>query len=242
MTRREIIGDCVLYCGDALEILPTISADLIVTDPPYKLTSGGGTPRNGQQRMSGCFNSELYSNDGNIVECNIDWPDFMPLLYGVLKPGCHAYVMANNRHVQAMLNEAESSGFLFHNLLVWDKGTATPNRWYMKNLEFCGFFYKQRSKYIADCGAKQLIYVPQEDYAGHPTTKPVALMEHYIRNSSEIGDVVLDPFMGVGSAGVAAVRSGRKFVGIEIDQKWFDHACRRIEARLKAPQQAEMFA
>lgn len=219
------IGNATLYHGDMRDILPTLGecAHLVLTDPPYKLTSGG---KDGE--MGGCFDKSEYDNNGSLVDCDIDWPDFMPLLYKCLKNGNHAYVMANNRNVQAMLNEAEKAGYDFHNLLVWDKGTATPNRWYMKNLEFIGFFKKGLAKYINDCGAKQLVFAPNENYGGHPTVKPVSLMEYYIGQSTCVRETVVDPFMGVGSTGLAAIRSGRKFIGIEKDKKWFDIATKRL--------------
>ena len=226
------IGDCTLIHGDSIDILPTLSecADMVLTDPPYELTSGGGIPKNGQNRMSGCFNTKEYINDGKIVTCDIDWCDFMPLLYNCLRGDSHAYVMCNNRHVQAMLMEAERAEFHFHNLLVWDKGTATPNRWYMKNLEFTGFFKKGKAKFINDCGSKQLVKVKQENYGTHPTTKPVALMEHYILNSSNVGDTIIDPFMGVGATAIACINTGRKFIGIELDKDYYVQAVHRVES------------
>lgn len=235
----EVIGDVTIYCGDSMEILPTLGecADLVLSDPPYKLTSGGNKPSPGCVRMRGCFSDENYDNSGSIVDCDIDWTDFMPLLYGALKGG-HAYIMANNRNVQAMLNAAESAGFGFHNLLVWDKITCTPNRWFAKNLEFIGFFYKGKAKYINDCSSKQLIRCPQVDESKHPTEKPVALFEHYIENSSNPGDLVIDPFSGSGSVGVAAVKTGRRAILIEKLPKWFDESCRRVEA---ASKQLQMF-
>lgn len=222
----------LLFCGDSLEILRSLEgvADLIVTDPPYRLTSGG---KNGE--MGGCFAQENYDNGGAIIDCDIDWPDFMPLLYAALKDQGHAYVMANNRHVQGMLNAAQAAGFGFHNLLVWDKITATPNRFYMKNLEFTGFFYKGNAKKINDCSSKQLIRCPQVDESDHATEKPVSLMEHYIRNSSKPGDRVLDPFMGSGTTGVACMRLGRRFIGIEKDKRHYKTAAHRITATRHIP-------
>ena len=229
--RKEIIGDATLYLGDSIEIMKDLDAvDCIVTDPPYRLTSGGkgGNPKkDGVKRMSGCFTASEYENKGDIVECNIDWIDFMPLLFKVLNHG-HAYVMCNNRHIANCENASLSAGFKLHNWLVWNKMTCTPNRWYMKNCEFTGFFYKGRAKFINDCGHKQLLSCPQEDYGNHPTTKPIALMQHYIENSTKKADTVLDPFMGVGSTGVAAINSGRKFIGIEIDENYFNLAHERI--------------
>lgn len=221
------IGDITIYHGDALEILPTISpVQIILTDPPYRLTSGGPSGM-----LGGCLDPENYSNDGGIVDCDIDWPDFMPALAKSLPQG-HAYIMANNRNVQPMLNAAEAAGFRFHNLLVWDKISCTANRWYAKNLEFTGFFFRGKAKMINDCRAKQLIRCPQVDYSDHPTEKPVPLFEHYIENSSAPGDIVLDPFCGAGTTGVAAMRTGRKAILIEKNEKWFNVTCDRLEAEL----------
>ena len=83
----------------------------------------------------------------------------------------------------------------------------------------------------------QLVEMAQIDVSEHPTEKPVALMEHYINLSSNRGDTVLDPFLGSGTTAVAAIRTGRKFIGIEIEEKWFDVAAKRIENEYKNFQQ-----
>ena len=224
--RKETIGDAVLYQGDCMEIMPTLGpVNLLATDFPYKLTAGG----NSTGEMAGKFDRSTYANDGNIVKCEVTWDDFMALVFQVLSDPAHAYVMSNNRHVQNMLNAADAAGFGFHNLLVWDKGTATPNRWYMKNLEFTGFFYKGKAFYINDCGDKQLHRVPNILNAPHPTQKPVELFKAYIRNSSKQGSMVLDPFMGAGTTGIAALALGRKFIGIEENADYFDLACTMME-------------
>jgi len=236
--RKEVIGNCDLYLGDMREILPSLGecADLACFDPPYQLESGGNTTG----EMGGKFSKDRYDNSGSIVDTDIDWPDFMPLVYQSLRGDAHAYVMANNRHVQNMLFSAEESGFRFHNLLVWDKSTATPNRWYMKNCEFTGFFFKGKAKYVNDCGARQLIHVPQESYGDHPTTKPVMLMRHYVEQSTKRGETVLDPFMGSCATGAACIQSGRRFIGIEIDPEYFDLSCKRIEAETKRIEQMSL--
>ena len=209
--KSVIIGDCTLYQGDCLEIMPTLG---------------------GKMKMS------EYDNKGAIVICDVDWPDFMPLIFLSLKMGSHAYVMANNRHVQNLLNSAGDAGFRFHNLLVWNKGTATPNRWYMKNLEFTGLFRKGKAFSINDCGSTQLHKIPNILNASHPTEKPSELMAVYIGNSTQRGETVLDPFMGSGTTGVACAKLGRKFIGIELEPKYFDIACERIQ---KAYDQPDMF-
>lgn len=225
MIKKEtIIGDCRLLLGDALKIMPLLDkVDCVVTDPPYKLESGGMT----RVSMGGKFNLENYNNNGSIVECDIEWSEFMPLISSLVERG-HIYVMCNNRHVNNMLNSARNSGMKFHNLLVWDKVSPTPNRWYMKGCEFIGFFYKGKAFYINDCGSKQLIKIPLPKDTEHPTVKPISLMKHYIINSTKKNDVVLDPFMGAGTSGVACAQTGRKFIGIEKNEKYFNLACERI--------------
>lgn len=223
--RVETIGDCTLYLGDCRDVLPTLGrVDAVVTDLPYRLESGGNTGRD----MGGKFGHAVYDNSGKITNCDIEFDEVMPLLVPIMPRG-HAYFMVNNRYVAACENAALSAGFRFHNWLVWDKSTGTPNRWYMKNCEFTLFCYTGAAKSIADCGSRQLIKCQNIINGDHENQKPVALMEHYIGNSTAVGQSVLDPFMGSGTTGIASARLGRKFVGIEIDPKHFDLACRRIE-------------
>lgn len=221
----RLIKDSILYNADCLEILPKIGdVQAVITDPPYLLESGGSETR----EMGGKFSNKIYNNNGEFVDTQIEWADFMPPLSRVLKEG-HAYFMANNRHVATAINEGLEAGFRFHNLLVWDKGTATPNRWYMKNCEFTILLFKGRAKMISDCGSRQLVSVPNILRSDHPTEKPVELIEHYIRNSTSPGDTVLDPFMGSGTTAIACENLGRKFIGIESNPEYFKMTCQRIE-------------
>lgn len=225
MSRIQKIGPATLYEGDCRDILPTLpKVDAVVTDHPYLLESGGKNT----SIVGGKFSRETYNNGGALIPVDIEPCEFMPLLADVLPQG-HAYFMVNNRHVSHTQLAAENAGFRFHNLLIWDKGIATPNRWYMKNCEFTLFMFRGRGTRIADAGSKQLIRCPPPMNAPHETQKPVGLMEHYIGNSTKRGDLVLDPFMGSGTTGVAAVQMGRDFIGIEREPKYFEIACKRIE-------------
>jgi DNA modification methylase len=226
MSKVEHIAEGVtLYLGDCREILPGLpKADLVVTDPPYLLTTGGDTESH--KALGGWIGGN--KNDGRPVVCNITWDEVMTAVFGALGDHADAYVMANDKNVILAWNAAIMAGFDFHNLLVWDKRTAVMNRWYMKNCEFVLYLWKGNAKTIRDPSSKQLCTVPNATDSSHPTVKPVELMAHYIRNSSDRGGLVLDPFMGVGSTGVAAMREGRQFIGIEIEPKYFDIACRRV--------------
>ena len=228
------IGRATLYLGDCRDILPTLpKVDAVVTDPPYLLESGGCT----RLDMGGKFNADRYNNGGAIIPVDIEFSDWLPLVSAVLPQG-HAYIMVNNRYVAECQNEAMAAGFRFHNLLVWDKGIATPNRWYMKNCEFTLFLFRGKANRIVDAGSKQLLRCPPPINAPHETQKPVPLMEHYIGNSTIRGQTILDPFMGSGTTGVAAVQMGRDFIGIEREPKYFDIACKRIE---EAQRQGDLF-
>ena len=234
MIEPVIIGNATLYLGDCRDILPTLEkVDAVVTDPPYLLESGGANGR----MVGGKFDPSRYNNNGSIIPVDIKFEEWLTLIADRLDQG-HAYIMVNNRHVAECQKQAENAGFRFHNLLVWDKGIATPNRWYMKNCEFTLFLFRGRGTRITDAGAKQLLKCPPPINAEHETQKPVALMEHYIGNSSEAGQIILDPFMGSGTTGVAAVQMGRRFIGIEREPKYFEIACRRIE---DAQRQKDLF-
>lgn len=237
--KREVqIGDCRLLLGDAMAILPSLpKADLIVSDVPYALTTGGVSKSS--KTMSGIFASHNYRNDGQLIMATVPFPEMMTALYASLADDADCYVMANDKNVHPLMDAAFAAGFQLHNLLAWDKVTPTANRWYMKNLEFTLYLWKGRARTINDPSSKQLLRGGIDKATEHPTEKPVHLMAEYIRNSSKRGETVLDPFMGSGTTGVACVHLGRKFVGIEIHEPFFDIAVERIRHARERP---DMFA
>lgn len=170
---------------------------------------------------------------------DIAFSEWLPDVYRVLKQGTHCYVMVNARNLKELQTEAEKAGFVFQNLLVWDKGTATPNKYYMQGLEFILMLSKRPARNINDMGSKNLLSIPNIiGKKRHPTEKPVALMAEMIRNSTNEGDIVLDPFAGGGSTLIAAKRLNRRYIGFEIDPQYYDIAYRRL---YKEPQQTTMF-
>lgn len=221
-----------LLQGDCLELMKNIpdgSVDLVITDPPYKMNHSTG----------GCTNIGLKNKwQGNIKAGNtvmgfsleIRFSKWLPEVYRVLKNGSHCYIFCNDKNMQELLNEATKCGFKESNILVWVKNNATPNRYYMKNLEFVLFLYKGRAKPINNMGSKCAVECKNINGKSklHATQKPVELLETYINNSSIENDVILDPFMGSGSTGVACINTGRKFIGIELDKRYFEIAEKRI--------------
>ena len=166
---------------------------------------------------------------GKIFKYNdIKFSEFLPSLYRILKDDSHCYLMVNGRNLNELQNEAEQVGFKYQNLLVWDKGNATPNKWYMNACEFILFLRKGKAKNINNLGSKTILSVPNVRNKMHPTEKPVELMQILIENSSNENDTVLDPFMRSGSTGIACLNTNRNFIGIELDKTYFDIAQNRI--------------
>lgn len=226
-----------IYCGDCLDILAgmvTARARLLATDPPYRLTSGGNTDSG--LMKTGAFARGSYCNDGQIVICTHTFDEWIKPVAAALADDADLYIMANDKNLGPLLWAIDEAGLGLHNVLAWDKVNATANRWYMKNLEFVAYAWKGRARTIREPASKQLMKCPQVDETKHPTEKPVALMRHYIENSTDPGDLVLDPFCGTGTTGVAALQCGRQFIGIELDPKWAAVAARRLEAATRQEQ------
>lgn len=219
-----------LYQGDCLEVMKNIedrSVDLVVTDPPYKTITGGDSNGANSERPKGMLrgNRKLFKHQ----KMNIS--DWMPEIYRVLKEGSHCYVFTNSLNLQEMLNEAIKAGFKMHNLLVWEKNNCTPSQFYMKNCEYVLFLRKGKAKWINNIGDSKTVHKFNNIIGNklHPTEKPVNLLEYYLLNSSEPNDIVFDPFMGSGSMGEAAIKNSRQFIGIELDEEYFNVAKQRIE-------------
>jgi len=216
----------MLIQDDAREILKrlkTESFDMILTDVPYRTISGGAC---GEGDPSGM----LTKNNGKIFEHNnISFSEYMGELFRVLKNECHAYFFINLLNLQELMAEVQKAGFQIHNLLVWKKNNATPNRWYMKNAEYVLFCRKGKAKSIADKGCKTVHEF--NNIIGnkiHETEKPVDLLRMYIRNSTKEGDMILDPFAGSGSSLIAAMCENRKCTTIEIDGSYISKIKERV--------------
>lgn len=214
-----------IYHADCRALLPQLDpVDLIVTDVAYETISGGNTTD--KRRCSGI----LKINDGKIFAYNdIKTAEYAHLFYGVLADPAHCYVMINNLNLEDALRDFREAGFGLHNVLPWIKNTATPNRWYMKDVELILMFRKGAAFPINNCSEKASCFYPNPRQKLHEVEKPVELMSKLIRNSSQPGQVVLDPFCGSGSALEAARRLGRRSIGIDIDEKYCEVTARRME-------------
>lgn len=219
-----------LDCMELFKYLPDNCLDLIVTDVPYPTTARGCAGNSG-----GMLQKEINKKgkvfENNSIDCSVYAPEF----YRLLKEDTHCYIMTNHLNLRKMLNTFCGAGFHFTKSLIWLKDNKIMGKWYMSQFEYILFFRKGRAKPINNCGQSDVINVPNKKLKGadgnnlHDTEKPVELMKVLIENSTKKGEMVMDPFMGIGSTGIACKELNRNFIGCEIDKKYFDIARERIE-------------
>jgi site-specific DNA-methyltransferase (adenine-specific) len=234
MTIQLLQGDCLEHMKE----IPDGSVDCAVIDPPYKIVAGG-CRKVADNECSGIFNKRRDNKrtdwvdevrTGKMFKHNdIKFSDWLPELFRVLKEKIHCYLMINSRNLKDLQVEAEKAGFKFQNLLIWDKGNVTPNRYYMQGFECILMLRKGGAKTINVRGSSNILRVPNIiGNKKHPSEKPVELLQIMIGNSTNEGDTVIDPFMGSGTTGVACVNTNRNFIGIEKDPQYFEIAKNRI--------------
>ncbi len=231
--RKETLAEGVeLYCGDCLEVLPTLGpVDLVLTDPPYELSSAGpGKSHYGMSLRK--FDSKAYTD----IVTGFDEAIFFPLLDAICKP-LNLFCFCSNKQISKIMSYHESRGRAT-TLLIWHKVNAAPfaNGVWRGDIEYCVHARDAGAVFLGNADEKKKVSEhPIVSDAAHPTVKPLPIVEKYVRIGSRPGQTVLDPYCGSGTSGVAAVKLGRNFVGIEKDPGHFDTACRRISAALREP-------
>jgi DNA modification methylase len=207
--RIEQLADGVtVYNADCREVLPSLpKVDAVVTDPPY------GIGKDGQKRTTG-------SHGGRKAYEFLGWDQSRPeqeLLWLLIQSGRHHVVWGGNYFADLFPARGK--------WLVWDKDQRID-----QSDGELAWTSEEGALRIFDMNRAALL----TDGAEHPTQKPLQLMKWSIEQLP-FCETILDPFMGSGTTGVAAVKLGRKFIGIEIEPKYFDIACRRISEALKQP-------
>jgi site-specific DNA-methyltransferase (adenine-specific) len=210
--RKEIIGDCTLYLGDCRDVLPTLGkVDAVVTDPPY-----------GMEFRSN-YRTVRHSAIANDAE---EWPLTLATAIDV----AHSkYVFCRWDDLQRVRKPKSMVTWVKNN---WSMGDL--NHEHARQTEVA-LFYPGEGHHFPTGRPTDVIEVGRTGNNFHPTEKPVDLMSAIVRWTSGF---VLDPFMGSGTTGVACVKLGRKFIGIELDESYFNIACERIR---KAYAQPDMF-
>lgn len=142
--------------------------------------------------------------------------------------------MTNNKNITHYLDVIDKSDFHYIKCLIWVKDNKIMGQTYMSQFEYIIMLRKGAHKRINNCGTSDVLQISNKkmkDRNGktvHDTEKPVELTDILIGNSSNDGDTVFDPFMGIGGCGVSAAKLNRKFIGCELDEKYYDIAKNRI--------------
>lgn len=217
--RVEQIGDCTLYLADCMDVLPALGkVDAVVTDPPYGIGAGA------------------YARGGT--------------QYGASKAKCKEYAIkewddkAPQEVVNFLLNMKTNLIIFGGNYfylppskcwLVWDKQNGEGSGYADCELAWTNLDKAVRRVYWRWAGMLQKNMGDKKEERFHPTQKPVGVMEWCINHLPPDTQTILDPFMGSGTTGVACVKMGRKFIGIERDPEYFEIACKRIDDAMRQP-------
>ena len=221
MSRVEQIGDCQLILADMREVLPTLGyVDTVITDLPYGIekTAGGSinTPKN-----KGGYTASFSDTQEELAELAKTVCDFIASrqLRAAITPGrTNMWHYSPSRDVGMFYQPAATS------MSFWGRATWQPILFYGKD------------PYIGKT-IHPLHYTLTEapERNGHPCPKPINAWTWLVKRATLQTDIILDPFMGSGTTGVACAKLGRKFIGIEIDLGYFEIACKRIQKAYDQP-------
>jgi DNA modification methylase len=218
MRVEKLAEGVVLYCGDCLEILPTLGKfDAVVTDPPYGIgVSETMHKQSGTKYGKAAAAKSHY--DLKDWDCKPIPPELMALVTASAK---WSIIFGGNYY-----SFPPSSCWL-----VWDKENGD------NGFADCELAWTNLPKAVRRIKWmwNGMLRKNGEAREGHPTQKPIEVMRWAIGHIPEPNKTIVDPFMGSCSTGIAAVKAGKSFTGIEIDPGYFDIACRRIEAALREP-------
>ncbi len=195
---------------DFLRALPDASVDLVVTDPPYesleKHRAVGTTTR--------LKHSKASSNDWFQIFPNARFPELFAEVWRVLRRDTHFYLFCDPETMFVAKPLAEAAGFRFWKPIIWDKRKIGMGYHYRARYE-CILFFEKGKRKLNDLGVPDILEVPRI-HRGYPAEKPPEVSEVLIGQSTEEGQLIVDPFCGSGSAGVAAARQGRDFLGNDV--------------------------
>jgi DNA modification methylase len=242
-----ILGSSMIYENDCTSVLDKMtedSVDLIVTDPPFALGLFMKNRSTNLGQMRDNFFGDAKCDDLTEEEWTELMNSFLQQAYRVLKPGGAAIIFMSILRIESLSKIAHKYNFYYKTTGIWHKTNPMPrnmNLHFINSTESWLYILKPQSngrktgtfnnegKAIHDFIETSVISKSEKNLGKHPTQKPVGLMEHFITILSNPGDVVLDPFMGSGSTGVACIRQGRNFIGIEGKNEYFTLS----ESRLK---------
>lgn len=209
--RVEMIGDCILIQGDCLKVMPHLKpVDAVVTDPPY----GIGLEYGGQFEDSSVYVLDV------VCDTVVPWA----------KENARAALFTTGNKLQHIYPEPN-----------WTLAWVTPAGAGCGPWGFCCWqpiLAYGKCPYLSSGKGRRpdtIIHTETSEKNGHPCPKPINLMKWLVTRASLTATTILDPFMGSGTTGVACVKLGRKFIGIELDPDYFEIACKRVRDAVAQP-------
>lgn len=236
MSLFEFEHGAQLYHTDSLKKMyelkqNDIVINHIITDPPYAIS---------QENQFHTMNNPRKGVDFGAWDKDFDPTQWLELAYPLLDKNGSMIVFCSYKFISHIVDKIEHLGGVVKDILVWQKANPMPrniSRRYVQDMEFAIWAVKNKqSKWIFN-QSKDLSYnraffqtptLLGKERTPHPTQKPVALMKQIIEIHTNPNDVIFDPFMGVGSTGVAALALNRQFIGCEQEKQWFELAQQRI--------------
>lgn len=252
-------GDFVLYLGDSIVLLdglPEASVDMVFADPPYKLSNDGFSVQSG--RAVSVNKGDWDKSRGFAADYNFH-QSWLLACHRVLKPGGTIWVSGTYHSVYQCGHAMQAIGFHILNDIVWFKPNASPNLscrcftashetvlWArkdkksrhtfnyaaMRDGDWPGDVIKKPGKQMRSVWSVPPPKAEEKLHGKHPTQKPLALLERIVLASTKKGDVVLDPFAGSSTTGIASLRHGRKFIGFDAEGRYLDLSVARAKSEL----------
>lgn len=255
---QGVDGQITLLQGDALERMqqmPEGSFDLIFADPPYFLSNGGSTCRSGKRAS---VNKGDWDQCRGAAENHAFNKAWLAACQRLLSKNGTIWVSGTSHVIYSVGYAMQELGYKLLNDIIWEKPNPPPNlscRYFTHSTETVIWAARDRSakhhfeyaKMRAENGGKQMKNVwrftapakREKTQGKHPTQKPLALLERILASSAPEGARILDPFNGSGTTGIACMRAGLEYVGIEKDPEYLDLSRRRIEEELQQRAMAE---
>lgn len=229
------VGNHIIACGDSLDrefvgkVIGTSKVRTVITDPPYGVAyveNKKGISKLGVKEEKAIANDHLQSEE--------EYEEFTRKYLGIVIPYLAeynaVYIFNADPMFPSLRSGMKAAGFYYSQMIIWLKNQPVMSRkdyLSMYELVAYGWFGKhkmERSK------ARNVIYHPRPTRSRlHPTQKPIGLLRKIILNSTKVGDIVYDPFLGSGSTAVACEHLGRKCIGIELDEAYVEASLKRLE-------------
>lgn len=235
-SKREVTEKYKIYCGDSYDLLQefinnNIKVDHIITDPPYNISK--------KNNFSTMTSSNRKGIDFGEWDKDFDLYGWIKLANQIIKTNGSIIIFCSYRFISHYVDELENNDFIVKDVLIWKKKNPMPrniDRRYVQDTEFAIWAVHKNAKWVFNKPSnipylRSLFETPTvagKEKTIHPTQKSEKLMNDIIKIHTNKDEIILDPFMGSGTTGVSAIKNGRKFIGVELSNEYYEIAKERI--------------